>query len=156
MTLLGFNLSEYINGVAKKHRDVSKGMFPGYEISAITNGVHTFTWTCDSMKRLFDNYLPGWANEPELFVRVGRIPDKDLWDAHMEAKRNLIDFTNARTGAGMDYDTLTIGFARRATAYKRAALLFRDIDRLERICSGKLQLVFAGKAHPRDYPERRR
>lgn len=151
MTLLGFNLSEYINGVAKKHRDVSQGMFPGYEISAITNGVHTFTWTCESMRRLFDKYLPGWANEPELFVRVGRIPDEELWAAHMEAKRKLIDYVNAQSGVGMDHDTLTIGFARRATAYKRAALLFRDPERLERIAAGKMQLVFAGKAHPRDY-----
>lgn len=152
MTLLGLNLSEYINGVAKKHRDVSKIMFPGYEISSVTNGVHSFSWTCESMKKLFDKYLPGWANEPELFVRVGRIPDEELWEAHMEAKRKLIDHINAEHGAGMDYDTLTIGFARRATAYKRAQLLFRDIERLKKIGKGKVQLVYAGKAHPKDGP----
>jgi starch phosphorylase len=152
MTLLGLNLSEYVNGVAKKHRDVSKTMFPGYEISAITNGVHSYTWTCDSMKRLYDRYLPGWANEPEVFVRVGRIPDEELWEAHMEAKRKLIDFINAETGVGMEYDVLTIGFARRATAYKRAYLLFKDIERLERIGKGKIQIVYAGKAHPKDGP----
>lgn len=150
MTLLGLNLSEYVNGVAKKHRDVSRSMFPGYEIYAITNGVHSFTWTSESMKRLFDKYLPGWANEPELFVRVGRIPDEELWEAHMEAKKKLIDFVNKETGAGMDNDTLTLGFARRATAYKRAHLLFKDIERLARIAGGKIQLVYAGKAHPRD------
>lgn len=152
MTLLGFNLSEYINGVAKKHGEVSRNMFPGYEISAITNGVHSYTWTCESMRRLYDNYLPGWANEPEVFVRVGRIPDDELWAAHMEAKKALIDYVNAQTGAGMNYDTLTIGFARRATAYKRAYLLFKDMERLERIGSGKIQLVYAGKAHPKDFP----
>jgi starch phosphorylase len=152
MTLLGLNLSEYVNGVAKKHRDVSRNMFPGYEISAITNGIHSYTWTCDSMKALFDKYLPGWANEPELFVRVGRIPENELWEAHMVAKRKLVDSINAETGAGMDYDTLTFGFARRATAYKRAALIFSDIERLGRIGKGKLQLVFAGKAHPKDVP----
>jgi starch phosphorylase len=152
MTLLGLNLSEYVNGVAKKHRDVSRTMFPGYEIYAVTNGVHSYTWTADSMKRLFDKYLPGWANEPELFVRVGRIPDDELWEAHMEAKRTLVDYVNARTGAGMDYDTLTIGFARRATAYKRAHLLFRDIERLARIGAGKIQVIYAGKAHPKDTP----
>jgi starch phosphorylase len=103
------------------------------------------------MKRIFDKHLPGWANEPELFVRVGRIPDEELWEAHMEAKRKLIDSVNQETGAGMDYDTLTIGFARRATAYKRAHLLFKDLDRLARIGGGKIQLVYAGKAHPRDY-----
>ncbi|KKK78998.1 hypothetical protein LCGC14_2837930, partial [marine sediment metagenome] len=150
MTLLGLNLSEYVNGVAKKHREVSQNMFPGYEISAITNGVHSYTWTCESMRRLFDKYLPGWANEPELFVRIGRIPDEELWEAHMEAKRKLIDFVNEQTGAAMDYDTLTFGFARRATAYKRAPLLFYDSKRLMDITGGKLQVIYAGKAHPRD------
>lgn len=150
MTLLGLNLSEFINGVAKKHRDVSKDMFPGYEISAITNGVHSFTWTCQSMKAIFDKYLPGWANEPEFFVRIGKIPDEEIWEAHMQAKRKLIDMINEETGAGMDYDTLTFGFARRATAYKRATLIFRDMERLRKIAGGKLQLVYAGKAHPRD------
>lgn len=150
MTLLAMNLSMYINGVAKKHGEVSKNLFPGYQIHAITNGVHSFTWTCESMARLYDKYLPGWANEPELFVRIGKIPDEEIWDAHMEAKKKLIDYVNEKTGAGMDCDTLTIGFARRATAYKRASLLFRDIDRLLKIGKGKLQLIYAGKAHPRD------
>ena len=152
MTLLGLNLSEYVNGVAKKHQEVSQSMFPGYEISAITNGVHSYTWTCESMKRLFDKYLPGWANEPELFVRIGRIPDEELWAAHMEAKRKLIDMVNDRYGAGMEHDTLTFGFARRATAYKRASLLFHDIDRLLKAADGKLQVIYAGKAHPKDTP----
>lgn len=150
MTLLALNLSNYINGVAKKHGEVSQGMFPGYHIHAITNGVHSFTWTCDSMKRLFDKYLPGWANEPEIFVRVGRIPDDELWAAHMEAKHSLIDYVNREANAGMNYDTFTIGFARRATAYKRADLLFSDVDRLARIAEGRLQIIYAGKAHPRD------
>lgn len=150
LTLLALNLSNFINGVAKKHGEVSKSMFPGYEINAITNGVHSFTWTCDSFKRLYDKYLPGWANEPEIFVRVGRIPDDELWEAHMEAKRALIDHVNRETQIGMNYDTLTIGFARRATAYKRADLLFSDIDKLARIGEGRLQIVYAGKAHPKD------
>ena len=137
MTRLAMNLSNYINGVAKKHGEVSKMLFPGYKIQAITNGVHTFTWTCESMARLFDKYLPGWANEPELFVRIGKAPDAEIWAAHMEAKRKLIDHVNKTTGVGMDYDTLTIGFARRATAYKRANLLFYDTARLKKI--GKRQ-----------------
>jgi starch phosphorylase len=152
MTLLGLNLSEYVNGVAKKHRDVSRVMFPGYEISAITNGVHSFSWTAESMRKLFDKYLPGWANEPEVFVRVGRIPDEELWEAHMEAKKKLVEHINAETGDGMDPEVLTVGFARRATAYKRAHLLFRDFERLRRIGKGKFQLVYAGKAHPKDTP----
>lgn len=150
MTLLALNLSRYINGVAKKHGEVSKSMFPGYEIQAITNGVHSYTWTCDSFKRIFDKYLPGWANEPELFVRVGRIPDEELWEAHMEAKRHLFSYVLQQTGIELSPDILTLGFARRATAYKRADLLFRDLERLEAIGAGKLQLVYAGKAHPKD------
>ncbi len=150
MTLLAMNLSQYINGVAKKHGEVSKILFPGYKIQAITNGVHSFTWTCESFARLYDKYLPGWANEPELFVRIDKIPPVELWDAHMEAKKKLIDHVNLLTGAGMDYDTLTIGFARRATAYKRANLLLSDIERLKKIGSGRIQVIYAGKAHPKD------
>lgn len=155
MTLLGLNLSEYVNGVAKKHREVSRNMFPGYEINAITNGVHSYTWTFESLKCLFDAYLPGWANEPELFVRVGRIPDEELWKAHMEAKQNLFSYIKSKTGIELDPEILTIGFARRATAYKRPHLLFSDIPRLEKIGAGKLQIVYAGKAHPRDEPGKR-
>ncbi len=150
MTLLGLNLSEYINGVAKKHMEISRGMFPGYEISTVTNGVHSYTWTHDSFKKLFDKYLLGWANEPELFVRIGRIPDDELWNAHMEAKNNLLDYIKRETGIELASDVLTIGFARRATAYKRPNLLFSDIERLEKIGAGKLQVVYAGKAHPKD------
>lgn len=150
MTLLGFNLSKYVNGVAKKHGEVSQNMFPGYQINAITNGVHSYTWTSDSMKRVYDKYLPGWANEPEIFVRIGVIPDNELWDAHLDAKKKLIDYVNSVSGAGMDYETLTIGFARRATAYKRADLLFTDLKRLEEIGTGRIQVIYAGKAHPKD------
>lgn len=150
MTLFALNLSKYVNGVAKKHGEVSQNMFPGYQIHAITNGVHSYTWTCDSLKRLYDKYLPGWANEPELFVRIGRAPDEELWEAHMEAKRDLMDFVKKETGIEMSPDILTIGFARRATAYKRADLIFSDIERFERIGRGKVQLVYAGKAHPKD------
>lgn len=150
MTRLAMNLSNYINGVAKKHVEVSKILFPGYKIQAITNGVHTYTWTCESMARLYDKYLPGWANEPELFVRIGKVPDAEIWDAHTEAKKKLIDHVNKTTGVGMEYDALTIGFARRATAYKRANLLFYDTARLKKIGTGKLQIIYAGKAHPRD------
>lgn len=150
MTLLGFNLSEYVNGVAKKHGEVSRHMFPGYKINAITNGVHSYTWTSDDLKKVYDKYLPGWANEPEIFVRVGVIPDEELWEAHLKAKKKLIDYVNSLSDAAMDYETLTIGYARRMTAYKRADLLFTDIDRLEKIGTGKIQIIYSGKAHPRD------
>ncbi|MBS1258807.1 MAG: Glycogen phosphorylase [Candidatus Scalindua arabica] len=150
MTLLALNLSNDVNGVAKKHGEVSQNMFPGYKINSITNGVHSYTWTCDSFKRLFDKYLPGWANEPELFVRVDAVPPMELWNAHLEAKKILIDYVNSTHDLNMDYETLTIGFARRFATYKRASLLFTDINKLEKIASGKIQVIYAGKAHPKD------
>ncbi|MBS7648887.1 MAG: alpha-glucan family phosphorylase [Candidatus Bathyarchaeia archaeon] len=151
MTLLALNLSDYINGVSKRHKVVSKEMFPSYEIQAITNGVHSYTWTYESFRRLYDRYLPGWAHEPELLVRVDIIPDDEIWQAHMEAKRKLIDYVNDVAGTRMNYLTLTIGFARRATAYKRHTLIFSDLNRLRRVNKrGRMQLIFAGKAHPKD------
>jgi len=151
MTRLALNLSEYINGVAKRHRDLSREMFPGYEIHAVTNGIHSYTWTSESFRKIYDEYLPGWANEPELLVRVDVIPDEEIWQAHRGTKKVLIDYVNRTTNVGMDYDTLTIGFARRATGYKRANLIFSDPEKLRKINrKGKIQLVFAGKAHPRD------
>jgi starch phosphorylase len=150
MTLLALNLSNDVIGVAKKHGEVSQNMFPGYKINSITNGVHSYTWTCDSFKKLYDKYLPGWANEPELFVRVDVIPDKELLDAHLEAKRILIDYVNTAYNMNMGCETLTIGFARRFATYKRASLLFADIERLEKIATDRIQVIYAGKAHPKD------
>lgn len=150
MTFLALNLSDYVNGVAKKHRDVSQNMFHGYRINAITNGVHTFTWTSEPFRELYDRYIPGWANEPELFVRVDNVPDAAVWEAHQTAKQGLMDLVRDRTGVSMDKEILTIGFARRAAPYKRVDMLFSDLDRLKKISGGRLQLVFAGKAHPRD------
>jgi starch phosphorylase len=155
MTLLALNLSRFVNGVAKKHGEVSRTLFPGYEISAITNGVHTFTWTCPEMAALYDAHLPGWANDPELLVRVDNIPDDTLWDAHQTAKTRLLALVARLTGAVMSPDILTIGFARRMTQYKRADLLLSDIKRLTDIGEGRLQIVFAGKAHPQDEPGQR-
>jgi starch phosphorylase len=152
MTLLALNLSHYVNGVAKEHGKVSREMFPGYSIESITNGIHSSTWVCDSFKKLFDKYISGWKNDPFSFRYALSIPREEAWNAHQEAKKILIDHLNQKKNAGMDYDTLTIGFARRATAYKRADLIFSDPVRLLSIAGnvGKIQLVFAGKAHPRD------
>ncbi len=153
MTLLALNLSNYINGVAKKHGEVSKALFPGYEINAITNGVHSFTWTCENFQRLYDKYIHGWANEPELFVRAEIIPDEELWTAHLYAKKDLCDFVKNTIGVELNPDVLTIGFARRFTSYKRADLIFSDLERLMKIGKKeKFQIVFAGKAHPKDLP----
>jgi starch phosphorylase len=152
MTRLALNLSEHINGVSKRHRSLTKEMFPGYEVQAITNGIHSFNWTCEPFRDLYDRYIPGWADEPELLVRADGIPHEELWQSHQAAKKELMDYINAVTKVGMDDDTLTLGFARRATAYKRAYLIFSDVKRLSRINKkDKIQLIFAGKAHPKDY-----
>jgi starch phosphorylase len=152
MTRLALNLSKFVNGVAKRHRDFSMKLFPGHHISAITNGVHSFTWTCDSFRKLYDKYLPGWANEPELLVRVESISDEEIWQAHMEAKDELLGFVREKIGVKLDRETLTLGFARRATAYKRPTLLFSDLEKLRGITrKGRMQVIFAGKAHPKDF-----
>jgi len=156
MTLLALNLSNYVNGVAKRHQESSREVFPGYEIHAITNGIHSYTWTCESFRRLYDKYLPGWANEPNLLVRADIIPGEEIWQAHMEAKKLLIDYVNKATNVGMSYYALTIGFARRATEYKRANLLFSDLEKLRKINrKGPIQIILAGKAHPRDFSGKR-
>ncbi|HEX8552193.1 MAG TPA: alpha-glucan family phosphorylase [Abditibacteriaceae bacterium] len=150
MTTLGLNLSGYHNGVAKKHGEVSQNMFPGYDIRSVTNGVHSRTWTHEHWAKLYDKYIPNWTNEPELFVRVDNIPNEEIWATHQQCKRELLDIVTQRTGIDMSPDVLTIGFARRATPYKRADLLFRDVQRLSEIAGGKLQIIYAGKSHPRD------
>ncbi|NUO09218.1 MAG: alpha-glucan family phosphorylase [Candidatus Brocadia sp.] len=153
MTHLALNLSKYVNGVAKKHGEVSKVLFPGYEINAITNGVHSFTWTCDSFKQLYDKYIPGWANEPELFVRAENIPDEELWAAHSCAKKDLVNYGKSVAGIELSPDVLTIGFARRFTSYKRADLMFSNLERLLKLGEkGRIQIIYAGKAHPKDSP----
>jgi starch phosphorylase len=151
-TLLALNLSRYINGVAKKHGEISKSLFPGFEIHTITNGVHTFTWASPYFVNLFDDNIPGWANEPELLVRVDSIPDAEIWDAHCGAKAYLALYVQEQTGVAIDPEVLTIGFARRVATYKRGDLIFSDLERLVAIGKGKLQIIFAGKAHPHDEP----
>ena len=152
MTMLALNLSKYVNGVAKRHREYSMELFPGHHISAITNGVHSFTWTCECFRELYDKYLHGWANEPELLVRVDIIPDEEIWKAHMAAKKELVNFIAKKTDIHLDPDVLTVGFARRATAYKRHTLLFSNLEKLRQInMQGRLQVIFAGKAHPKDF-----
>jgi starch phosphorylase len=151
MTLLALNLSKYVNGVTETHMQYSRKLFPGHQIWAVTNGVHSFSWTCPKFREIFDQYIPGWANEPQLLVRVGQIPDEEIWDAHMKAKADLFNYVEERKRTKLDINILTLGFARRATAYKRASLIFSDLERLKEVNRiGRLQLVFAGKAHPRD------
>ena len=151
MTLLALNLSKYTNGVTEAHMEYSRKLFPGYHIQEITNGVHSYTWTCPHFRKLFDKYIHRWANEPELLVRVDVIPDEELWEAHVNAKQDLLDFVHDSSGLQMDSDVLTLGFARRATEYKRATMIFSDLEKLKEVKSqGEIQLIFAGKAHPKD------
>jgi starch phosphorylase len=102
MTLLALNLSKYTNGVTEAHMEYSRKLFPGYHIQEITNGVHSYTWTCPCFRKVFDKYIPRWANEPELLVRVDTIPEDVLWEAHMNAKRDLLDFVHDSSGLQMD------------------------------------------------------
>ena len=152
MTYLALNLSHYVNGVAKKHGEVSRLMFADYPVDAITNGVHAATWTTGPFQALFDRHIPGWREDNFSLRYVLNIPADELWDAHRKAKQELLAFVNRKTNAGMEQDVMTIGFARRVATYKRADLLFNDIQRLRRIARevGPIQMIFAGKAHPRD------
>jgi glycogen phosphorylase len=152
MTRLALNLSEYVNGVAERHAEISRKMFPGYRVHAITNGVHPFTWTCESLRRLYDQYIPSWCHEPELLVRAdGAIPDEQLWAAHGHAKQQLVDYVRLMTGTALDVRLPLLGFARRMTAYKRPDLIFTDLQRLIAIARHyPFQIVLAGKAHPHD------
>ena len=152
MTYLALSLSHYVNGVAKKHGEISQLMFAEYQIHAITNGVHVPTWVSPPFHELFDRYIAGWEEDNFSLRYALRIPSDEVWAAHRAAKRRLLEFVNREVNAGFDVDVLTLGFARRAATYKRADLVFHDVERLRRIAGqhGGLQLVFAGKAHPAD------
>ncbi len=152
MTFVGLHLSHYVNGVSKGHGEVARSMFPGVPIGSITNGVHSLTWTAPSFRALYDRYMPDWQQNSFSLRRAMGIPLDLIRQAHYEAKQRLIQEVNRRINAGFDQDAFTLGFARRATAYKRPHLLFHDLDRLRRIAEkhGPIQIVYAGKAHPRD------
>jgi len=152
LTYLALNLSHYVNGVAKKHGEVSRQMFAHYTIDAITNGVHGATWASDAFAALFDRHIPGWRQDNFSLRYALSIPKEQIWQAHHTAKRELLRYVNRETNAGMDGDVFTLGFARRITAYKRPDLLFADVERLKRIAAkaGRIQVVYAGKAHPND------
>ncbi len=152
MTELALRLSGFVNGVSMRHRDISRDMFPGHCVGAITNGVHAGTWTSPPFRELFDRALPEWQRD-KLYLRyaVG-LPLADIRAAHAEAKKNLLQHVLWLTGAQLDEKIFTLGFARRATGYKRGDLIFTDLERLKQIArsAGPLQLVYGGKAHPRD------
>ena len=151
MTRLALNLSKYVNGVTKRHAEVSRQLFPGYRVNAITNGVHPSTWTHEAFANLFDKYIADWRHEPEILIRAVLIPDEDIWKAHILAKSKLIDTVKNLTSVQLDPDVALLGFARRMTAYKRPDLVFSDLRRLRAIAEHQpFQLIMAGKAHPHD------
>jgi starch phosphorylase len=152
MTHLALNVSRYVNGVAKKHGEVSRLMFTGYNIDEITNGVHGATWISEPFQELFDHHIPGWRQDNFSLRYALSIPRREVWKAHAVTKTSLLAQVRKQTGVAMDVETLTLGFARRAATYKRADLLFTDLARLRRIAggTGPFQIVFAGKAHPQD------
>ncbi|NQV26443.1 MAG: alpha-glucan family phosphorylase, partial [Rhodopirellula sp.] len=152
MTYLALSLSHYINGVAKRHGEVSRHMFAGYKIDSITNGVHAGTWVCPDFAALFDRHISGWQQDNFSLRYALSLSNDDVWSAHQAAKHEMIEFANSETHVGLEENVLTLGFARRAAAYKRADLIFDDVERLKRISRdvGRIQIVFAGKAHPRD------
>lgn len=185
MPALAISFSEHHNAVSELHGQVSREMWqflwPGAKagevpIGAITNGIHTGSWLARRLRLLFDRSLGSdWyehLDDPETWASLLSIPDEELWSVHRHLKRRLQIFMNDRaralwtttrihpvqiiaSGALMDPNVFTIGFARRFATYKRAGLLFRNIDRLLKLVhrpNMPVQFIFAGKAHPADDP----
>lgn len=154
MTYLGLHHSRYINGVSMRHGEVSLGMFPGYPIDAITNGVHALTWVSPAFGDLYDRHIRGWRHDNRYLRYAIQIPLYEIQQAHQRAKLELLEEVERRSGVRLDPDVFTLVFARRAAPYKRADLLLSDLGRLKGIARhvGPLQVVYAGKAHPRDEP----
>lgn len=161
MTRLALNMSKYTCGVSQKHGEVSRGMFPGYPIDSVTNGVHHRTWIASTMQDLYNEYLPGWIEDPQQFWKaVESIPNDKLWEAHQETKKTLIDFVNHHLTSTtaispepdelFDTNTLTVALARRPVRYKRPLLIYKDLNRLIRLAAGKIQIIQSGKSHPQD------
>ena len=152
MTYLALSLSNYVNGVAKLHGEVSRKMFPNVPIEAITNGVHAATWASVPFRDLFDRYIQSWREDNYSLRGALGLPPEEVWAAHLLAKHDLLEAVRKKTGLKLDPEAFTIGFARRATGYKRGDLILSDLDRLRQIAKnvGPFQIVYAGKAHPRD------
>jgi glycogen phosphorylase len=151
MTHLALSLSRYVNGVAQRHGEVARALYPAYRVHAITNGVHLGQWAHPALARLFDARLPGWREAPEALLGADHLEAEELRTARREAKAALLSEIAARTGQRLDPALPLFGFARRMTGYKRPDLLFSDLDRLRAIARRlPFQVVMAGKAHPKD------
>ena len=152
MSHLALRGSHYTNGVAMRHGEVSREMFPDDEIHAITNGVHAGRWTAEPFATLFDARMPGWRDDNAYLRHAVGIDPDEVAAAHRKTKAALLEMIRERNGVALDPDVFTIGFARRAAAYKRGALVFHDLERLRSIAArvGPMQFVFGGKSHPKD------
>ena len=183
MGILALKIAGKKNGVSKLHGAVSRELFgeiwPNIAanespITHVTNGIHTCSWLAPNLKELYNKYLiPYWQDnihQDYVWEKIKNIPDEKLWDAHNNRKKKLLALIKENTTtrlrrAGVSYDeineivsklnpdALTIGFARRFATYKRATLIFKDLERITQILNNQdrpVQLVFAGKAHPAD------
>jgi starch phosphorylase len=165
MSHLALNMSRYSFGVSKKHGAVARSMFPEHDIDSITNGVHHPFWVGSILQSLYNTYLPGWQENPDLLKEaVEKIPNDTMWEYHQQAKRRLMRYVNNHLTSVsskeesayppsdqlFDENTLTITFARRAVPYKRPLLIYQDLYRLIRIGAGRIQLIHCGKSHPND------
>jgi starch phosphorylase len=154
MTFLGLFFSRYVNGVARRHGQVAQSLYPEYRIESITNGVHAGNWVSEPFAELFDREIPDWRIDNHYLRQALNLQVDDILQAHQRAKRQLLAEVEKRTGIILDPSVMTIGFARRAAAYKRADLVLSQPDTLRNIARqvGPLQFIYAGKAHPHDAP----
>ena len=183
MGIFALKIAGKKNGVSKLHGEVSRELFAEVwphiapsesPITYVTNGIHTCTWLAPKMKELYNKYLmPYWQDnihEDYVWEKIKTIPDDKLWKVHMDRKVKLLalvkeNVTRRLRREGVSYDeiseitsklnpeALTIGFARRFATYKRATLIFKDLERITQILNDSnrpVQLIFAGKAHPAD------
>lgn len=150
MSHLGIGLCGSTNAVSKLNAEVASEMFPGTRIHPITNGIHHITWTSNATATLFDEQIRGWRSNPERVREASDIPADALMMAREMNRSHLRQMVEERTGVILDPERLTVGFARRFATYKRANLVFSDLERLRTIGAGRIQFVFSGKAHPRD------
>jgi|688.fasta_scaffold01520_21 starch phosphorylase len=152
LTRLALTLADYSNAVSSKHQEVSQEMFPEHSIDYITNGIHSPTWVSNSIDKVLKSYFPSWQIHPEILRYVEGIPAKEIQEAHQVNKDIFAKYLQAQPNIDFLPDAFTIGFARRATEYKRAHLIFSDIERLKKLAEKYkgINIVFAGKAYHTD------
>ncbi|MCS7262522.1 MAG: alpha-glucan family phosphorylase, partial [Aquificaceae bacterium] len=154
LSVLASKYSSKVNAVSYRHMFVTRNIFPELagNVEYVTNGVYHKRWIHQELQELFNEYIPGWDENPVLLQKAHEVPSELLLKKHNNIKSELVNLDNKMTDASFSDDVLTIGVARRVTPYKRNDLLLRDTDRLIHIAEtfGELQIVLAGKAHPRD------